>query len=187
MKNHRTHPLLKQSLTRILQTSPSLFDASPPLQHPLHIIINLVNPFRQTVACLQMFRHTGYVCPKVRLLAVGDRAIDERKPIVELLRRLHGLFGVERVCSRRASSGCGRPRARAYLRPAEAGWGSRSGCPCLICTELPSIFIDMRSSGRKGRTYLERQWYYFSGSLESVHALDCCISQRCPRFPFFDA
>lgn len=66
----------------------------------MNITINLVNPLRQTVARLQMLRHARHMRPKVRLLTVHDRAIDEREPVVELLRRLHGLLGVERMRSR---------------------------------------------------------------------------------------
>jgi hypothetical protein len=107
-----THPFIKQLLAGLLQAFPTLLDASPLIQHAGNFSIDLVDATDQPVAHVEMFGHTQEVLPEVRLLAVRNRTINQRKPVVKLLRCLDRLLRMKGMC---VGSG-GRARA----------WGGRA-------------------------------------------------------------
>ena len=108
-----THAFLKQLFASILQTLPTFFYTSPALQHPLDLLVDLIDPLRQRVACFQVGCDAGEMCAKVGFLAMRHRAVYKREPVVELLRGLYGVLGVQRA----ARMGAGRARDDRRARP----------------------------------------------------------------------
>ena len=97
LSNENTDPLLQQLLARVLQTLPTLLDRPPPLEHVLYFPVNLIYPLNEPVACLQVARHAFQVSANVRFLAMGYGAVNEREPIIELLRCLDLLLWMKRM------------------------------------------------------------------------------------------
>ena len=74
----------------------------------------MVDAADESVTHVEVVRDAQQVLPKVRLLAVRDRTIYQREPVVELLRSLHWLRRVKCVRMRdgwRTREGSGRARA----------------------------------------------------------------------------
>ena len=113
MKIASTHAFFEQLFTSVLQTLPTLFHASPTLQHTLDFLVDLIYSLNQSVACFQVLRDTGEMCTKVGFLTMRHRAVDESEPVVELLRGLYGVLGVQRAAGVQA---LGRARAWDYGR-----------------------------------------------------------------------
>jgi hypothetical protein len=110
-----TYSFFQQLLTGIFQTFSALFNTSPLLEHPIHLHINLVDPLHQLIAITQVLRDIGNVRTKVCFLAMRDRSIYQREPVVELLWCLDGLLRVQCMrgeCRRwtcRTRQWCSRP------------------------------------------------------------------------------
>ena len=93
VRARRTHPFIRQLLAGVLQTFPALLDAPPLIQHATSDIgIDLADAADEPVAHVEVLRHAQEVLPEVR-----HGVVDERKPVVELLRVLDRLLGIERV------------------------------------------------------------------------------------------
>jgi len=84
-------------LARILQTLSALLHTFPRIHHSCNLGVDLVDATDESVAHVQVLRDAQQMLTKVRLLAVGDRAIYQREPVVELLRSLHRLPRVKRM------------------------------------------------------------------------------------------
>ena len=97
MSQGGTHAFIEQLLTRVLQAFPTLLDASPFIQHAGNLGVDQVDATNQPVAHVEVFGYTQEVLPKVGLLAMRHRTVNQREPVVKLLRSLHRLSGMERV------------------------------------------------------------------------------------------
>ena len=100
VQHNGTHPFIKQFLARVLQALSTLLNAFPRIHHPRNFSVDLVDTADESVAHIEVLRNAQQVLPIVCLLAVRDRTIYQRKPVVELLRRLHWLRWVKcvRMC-----------------------------------------------------------------------------------------
>ena len=109
-----TYQFIKQLLARVLQALSALLDPFPRIHHPCNFSVDLVDVSDESLTHVEVVRDAQQVLPKVRLLAVCDRTIYQREPVVELLRSLHCLRQVKCVrmrdgwCTRER---CGRARA----------------------------------------------------------------------------
>ena len=86
--------LHKQPFASILQALSTFLDPSPTLQHIRNFTFQQCYPLQNTVAHLDMVGDRLQVSVKVRFLTSGNRLVDQREPVVELLRGLDGLLWV---------------------------------------------------------------------------------------------
>lgn len=109
-----TYTFFEQLFTSTLQALAALLNQLPLVQHPIHRRVYLVYALYEAVASLEMFRHALKVGAVVSFLAMCDRPVDKREPVIELLWCLDGLFWVESIRRRAARESrvwCTRPRA----------------------------------------------------------------------------